>query len=113
MKTLHRFKNYNREPVVVVTKNWKKGIYKKYSGLFEPSLHDEDAIISISEHLLKNEAYNNELFTVIIHEMAHCFFPSCSESEIEEFSSKVVKVLKKFGFVIRRNKNIKIYTQIK
>jgi len=103
MKTIHSFKNYERERTVVVTKRWHpKGKNKDLAGLYEPSINEEDAVISISEHLLKYPCFDQELALTTIHECLHCFFPTASESSVAECSSKVITLLKKFGFSLRR-----------
>jgi hypothetical protein len=103
MKIIHVFKNYEREPVIVIIKRWRSEENKKLAGLYEPETeNDETAVISISEDLLKCPQMDQELFSTCIHEHLHCFFPCGSESQVAECSSKIVTALKKFGFSTKR-----------
>jgi len=106
MKIIHRFKNYEREETVVALKRWRSKANKELAGLYEPSIQEEDAVISISEDLL-GEGLDRELFSTALHECAHSYFNWASESRVREFESKVMTLIKKLGIEIKRTKDPK------
>jgi len=107
MKFVHSFKDYNRRETLVVTKKWRSKEYKNLAGLYDSEeLSENDcAIIFINSGLLKFPKVDRELAITLAHEMGHVFFPEAGESRVEEFASKLISLMKKFGFSLVRDRN--------
>lgn len=98
MKVVHKFKTYKRTPYIVVLQ--KKVVKPDGTVCFGicDSPNKDGAFIR-----LENGQGDYRMIETIIHEMAHAFFFESCETNVSQFASSVMTLLKKMGLLVRVN----------